>query len=119
MSNDKYLDNFWTANNFEQFSDNIFGKHWTSDWIGFEKYPNLTPLVLTQMDGCWFHSRQKRCSYPSKKTVYQSDPWLRRYKLVKGVMGSSRVVPGRSYSVLSVIYERTSLHASRSARNKS
>ena len=52
--------------------------------------------VVTQMDGCWFHSRQKECSYPSKKTVCQSDPWWQRYKLVKCVTGSGRVEPCRA-----------------------
>ena len=41
-------------------------------------------------------SRQKGCSYPSKKTICQSDPPLQRYKLVKSVLGSCRVVPCRA-----------------------
>ena len=51
MSNDKYLDNFWTSKHFGHFSDNIFGQHWTLDWTGFEKCPNLTPLVDTRRIG--------------------------------------------------------------------
>ena len=50
----------------------------------------LRTTVATQMNGFWFHSRHKGCSYPSKKTVCQSDPWLQRYKLAKSVTGSCR-----------------------------
>ena len=45
ISNGKYLDSFWTPKHFGQFLDNICGYFWTSDWTGFDKYPNLTPLV--------------------------------------------------------------------------
>ena len=48
----------------------------------------------SQMDGCWFHSRWKGCSYPSKKTVYQSDPWLQRLSSSKE--SRDRVVSGRA-----------------------
>ena len=47
MVNDKYSDNFWTLEHFGHILDDIFGYLWTSDWTGFEKCPNLTPLVGT------------------------------------------------------------------------
>ena len=42
---DMHWDDFRTPKYFGHFLDEIVGWHWTSDWTGFEKCPNLTPLV--------------------------------------------------------------------------
>ena len=47
ISNDKYLDNFWTPRHFGHLLDDISGCNWTLDWTGFVKCPNVTPLVCT------------------------------------------------------------------------
>ena len=49
--------------------------------------------VATQMDGCWFHSRQKKCGYPRKKTVHQTDMWLLSYKPRKSVTAHTKFSP--------------------------
>ena len=44
MSNDKYLEIFWTRRYFVYQLDDIFCQSWAPDWIRLEKRPNLTPL---------------------------------------------------------------------------
>ena len=51
--------------------------------------------VIIQKGRGHLDSRQKGCSYPPKKTARETDLRLQRYKLVKSVMRSCRVVSGR------------------------
>ena len=57
--------------------------------------------VIIQKGRGHLDSRQKGCSYPSKKTAHETDLRLQRYKLVKSVgwscrVGWCRVVSGRA-----------------------
>ena len=89
-----------------------------SSAANFDTLHAARDAVTAQMDGCWFHSRQKGCGYPSK-SVCQLDPWLQRYKLVKSVTGSGRVgpcrvEPGRSYTQFCALFTKELRFALRS-----
>ena len=50
---------FLDAEPFWTYFDDIFGHHWTSDWTGFDKCPNITSLVfMPAAQGC--HQPQER-----------------------------------------------------------
>ena len=57
------------------------------------------------------HGRGDVATHRRRPFVIRTRAWLPRYKLVKSVTGSCRVVSARSYSDMSAIYERNSLRA--------
>ena len=63
-------------------------------------FARATCRVATRMDGCWFHSRQKECGHPRKKTVGLADVRLLRYKPRKSVTISGRPVAHTNFSPL-------------------
>ena len=62
----------------------------------------------------FIHGRRDVATHQRRPFV--KDQWLERYKLVKSVTGPRRARPLMLFD-LSAIYERTSLRASRTARN--
>ena len=76
--------------------------------------------VIIQKGRGHLDSRQKRGSYPPKKTARETNLRLQRYKLVKDVVVSCRVGWCRARPLILRFFYRTtenSLRASRSARN--